>query len=206
MNFQGRWVSLTVSWIVSMPLATLKMKSPLETFSFHCHQGQEMYRAQMDNIFGSKMVGEIPIFFWGRKMDPFGYEQQNSEFIAALTLPGENLYLSSFFKLVSSYTQTSFWLPNWTLWNPFDSRKEVSTWISWDHRVVLCDLLLGILSFHFLESWSHSSPLRAPYTLVCFPTQVLTINATFGSPGSPLHTLKVLMRSPKLPPVWKLLE
>lgn len=47
------------------------------------------------------MVGEIPIFFWGRKMDPFGYEQQNSEFTAALILPGENFYLSSFFKLVS---------------------------------------------------------------------------------------------------------
>ena len=37
-----------------MPLTTLKMKSLLETLSFHCHQGQEMYQAQMDNIFGGK--------------------------------------------------------------------------------------------------------------------------------------------------------
>ena len=40
-----------------MPLTTLKMKSLLETLSFHCHQGQEMYQAQMDNIFGGKNEG-----------------------------------------------------------------------------------------------------------------------------------------------------
>lgn len=40
-----------------MPLTRLKMKLLLETLSFHCHQGQEMYQAQMDNIFGGKNEG-----------------------------------------------------------------------------------------------------------------------------------------------------
>ena len=56
----------------------------------------------MQNIFGGKNGGRNTIFHpSGRKMDTFGYEQQASEFRAALRLPEKTFYLSSLFKLVS---------------------------------------------------------------------------------------------------------
>ena len=83
-----------------MPLTTLKMKSLLETLSFHCHQGQEMYQAQMDNIFGGKNEGRNTNVFPKKENWTHLSMSNKTEFRAALRFLGEKFDLSCCFKLV----------------------------------------------------------------------------------------------------------
>lgn len=48
-------------------LKWITVRNYVNTFSLHCQQGQEMFQAQMDNMFGGEMVGEIPMFFLREK-------------------------------------------------------------------------------------------------------------------------------------------
>lgn len=67
-----------------------------------------MFQAQMGNIFGGEMAGEIPMFFLREKKTDI-MAISHSESIAELRLRGQNFYLPGFFKVILvTMPQSSF--------------------------------------------------------------------------------------------------
>lgn len=124
-------------------------------------------------------------------MDTSGCEQQWIH-IAALRLPEENFYVTNVFKLVSlAIPQSSFWPPNLNSMEPswlYKRSEHLDQLGSYGSSV--CSILLDpwLLFPRVLE---YSNPLEAPWTLLCFPIQVLTLHATSWSPGFTSESPKI---------------